>query len=375
MDMLRSRFGFRVGIALFSLTCLATTAWGQVPLINQPLVPTSAAPGGPGFTLTVNGTGFTPESVVEWNGAALFTLVTSDAQLSANVPASLIATSGTASVTIVAPGLPTSNVIPFPVATSEPAVTFGHNDLTSYPYVSGLIAADFNGDGITDLALGVNGIDVLLGNGDGTFGPPINTPVGESFGLTLGDFNGDGKLDLIVHNEDYGALQILIGNGDGTFTPGAFYSPPGDSYALDIFVGDFNGDGKLDFGFSYDYEGGGGLAIYLGNGNGTFQSPIHTGCGEQSQGVNGVAVGDFNMNGKLDLAVAGLLTTGPGVCILLGNGDGTFQSPVTYSANVGDGYVATADFNGDGSLDLVLSAYHQAACEQFHTPHMAITAW
>ncbi len=329
-----------------------------VPLINQPLVPSSVAPGGAGFPLTVNGTGFTPQSVVEWNGTALFTLVDSDEQLTATVPPSFIASPGTAAITVVSPGATPSNAIPFPVATSESAVKFGHNDLTPSATIAGLIAGDFNGDGITDLAVGTGtGIDILLGNGDGTFRPPINTPTSYVSTFATGDFNGDGKLDLIAQGPptvSNSQVQIFLGNGDGTFTPGAVFSPP--KYVDDIFVGDFNGDGKLDFGLDASYYDV-SLLIYLGNGDGSFQSPNVTFPSYDEVTVGGVAVGDFDKNGKLDLAIAAGLNNGDyAVEILLGNGDGTFQSPATYTANVGGANsVTAADFNGDGNLDLVFS--------------------
>jgi hypothetical protein len=347
MDTLRSRFGFLVGLTLFSLTVLATAAWGQVPLINQPLVPASAAPGGAGFTLTVNGTGFTPQSVVEWNGVPLLTLDVSSAQLTASVPASDIATAGTAVVTVVNAGAPSSNPVAFPISSAQTQVGFNLTDLTGYEAPTSVQTGDFNGDGIPDLAVAANsGIDILLGNGDGTFRTPIFTTTSSSGSLAVGDFNGDGKLDVILSN--YNTAQVFLGNGDGTFTPGASYG--GGSSA---FTGDFNGDGKLDFGVT-NCNYGCDLMLYLGNGNGTFGSAPVIPLDGDTAGV--VTAADFNGDGKLDLAIP--LNTSDGlneVDVLLGNGDGTFQPQVGYPVDGLPQSAVTADFNGDGKLDVVVS--------------------
>ncbi len=142
-----------------------------VPLISQPLVPASAAPGGKGFNLTVNGTGFTSASVVEWNGVTLTTTVVSNQKLTAKVPASRIAKVGTASVTVVNPGVAASNVVFFPVANAEPIASFAQ---TLIPDFSSPVAGDFNNDGKLDLAVdNGSGVAILLGKGDGTFSNPI----------------------------------------------------------------------------------------------------------------------------------------------------------------------------------------------------------
>ncbi|MFZ0393775.1 MAG: FG-GAP-like repeat-containing protein [Terracidiphilus sp.] len=114
-----------------------------------------------------------------------------------------------------------------------------------------IVAADFNGDGILDLAIANyddDTITILLGNGDGTFAPAPGSPVvvgRNPFGLAAADLNSDGKLDLVVANQTDSNLSILLGNGDGTFTPA-----PGSPLALgaipfSIAVGDFNSSGRL----------------------------------------------------------------------------------------------------------------------------------
>src|ERR1700674_231273 len=193
-----------------------------VPLINQPLVPTAASPGGPGFTLTLNGTGFVSGSVVNWNGSARTTTFVSTSQLTATLFASDIATAGTASVTVrnPSPGGGTSNVMFFDVSSPASTVTFSSFVQNLGFAASGnIITADFNGDGKLDLA-GLTGSSVwiALGNGDGTFQTPGTFTTGQSgTSLLAADFNNDGKPDLAVSNTTNDTISILLGNGDGTF--------------------------------------------------------------------------------------------------------------------------------------------------------------
>jgi FG-GAP-like repeat len=206
--------------------------------------------------------------------------------------------------------------------------------------------ADFNGDGKPDvLEPGANGtLLVLLGNGDGSFQSAISSPVGAPLlQVAAADLNGDGKADVVgLYN---GTLYVCISNGDGTFKAGVPYSLGvavlGGSPTLTI--GDFNGDGKPDIAV---YTGD-QVVVFLGNGDGTFQSP-KTSVGPSNFLFNTVA-GDFNGDGKLDLAIGS-----DTLYILLGNGDGTFQAAQAAIPNIVSTFVA-ADLNGDGKLDLVFA--------------------
>jgi hypothetical protein len=398
-----------------------------VPYVNQPLVPASTAPGGPAFTLTVNGTGFVFGARVNWNGAPLATTFVRESQLTAKVPAANIACRGTASVTVVnpnaAPLVGTSNVVFFPINTPEAAVVTSAHHVAVGVYPEGGAVGDFNGDGKLDLAIanssggGPGNLSILLGNGDGTFTAapspstgawPVSVVVGDFNGdgipdlavangwpttgntvtillgdgkggfteasspaagegpvsLAVGDFNGDGKLDLAVADwgSDFygstsnGTVTILLGNGDGTFTA-APSSPTVGLVPVSVVTGDFNGDGKLDLAV-YNWIGG-TVTILLGNGDGTFtaapKSPV---IGAQPGLVvgdfNEMAVGDFNGDGKLDLAVVNSATCS--ITILLGNGDGTFTPTASPPATgLGPGGVAVGDFNDDGKLDLAVA--------------------
>jgi hypothetical protein len=217
---------------------------------------------------------------------------------------------------------------------------------------------DFNGDGKLDLVVvntGGTTVSVLLGNGDGTFQIPLDFSVGgASFSAAVGDFNGDSKLDLAVVNFG-GNVNVLLGNGDGTFQPAVTYSP-GNVVAVSIAAADFNGDGKLDLAVASISSGDTGpssVSVLQGNGDGTFQLAVAYSVGLNTDSAT-ISVGDFNGDGKLDLVVANAGTqSSDNVSLLLGNGDGTFQAAVNYGA--GSNFSATsADFNGDGRLDLAV---------------------
>jgi hypothetical protein len=233
-----------------------------------------------------------------------------------------------------------------------------------------ITAGDFNADGIIDLAVGVfdsNNVSILLGNGnggrgDGTFSAKVDYLTGDTpSGVTSGDFNADGILDLAVTNWSSNNVSILLGygssgQGDGTFSAKVDY-PTGNG-PRGVAGGDFNADGILDLAVT---NGGlGNVSILLGYGssgqaNGTFTAKVDYPTGN---GPRGVASGDFNADGILDLAAVNY--TSDHVSIFLGygsggRGDGTFAAKVNYTAGDAPWSVATGDFDADGILDLAVA--------------------
>ena len=209
-------------------------------------------------------------------------------------------------------------------------------------------------------------VGVLLGNGDGTFQPAVSYDSGGigPMSIAAADVNGDGKTDLVVANcgcsggffDNSGPVDVLMGNGDGTFKPAVAYSS--GPYPWSVVIADVNGDGHPDLLVANSCWCGqdATVAVILGNGDGTFQRAVTYDSGELTFGI---AVADLNGDGKPDLIVENDCATSD--CntdsttgVLLGNGDGTFQPVVTFD-NGGRGVssAAVADVNGDGRLDLL----------------------
>jgi len=238
-------------------------------------------------------------------------------------------------------------------ATGTTPTFFARRDYAGMLDANWVGVADVNGDGAPDVVVNQStNVDVLFGNGDGTFrtGPTSATGMpGGTFAIV--DLNGDGKMDLVragglnTSNSSPWGIGVCFGNGDGTFQPAVTYQAGRDSATSFIVLGDFNGDGVLDA----VTVGTKGVWLFPGTGNGTFGAAVFTPVSHI--GGTDVAAADFNKDGKLDLVV----TTKTAVAVLFGNGDGTFQAPVTLATPAEPGWIALSDINSDGYMDIAVT--------------------
>lgn len=222
-----------------------------------------------------------------------------------------------------------------------------------------VVIRDFNGDGHPDLAtlnLSTGDISILLGTGKGKFGPATSfgTIFTSAFSFSSADLNGDGKLDLVApafNGFSEGVVSILLGDGNGSFSAVREFAIAGYSPSA-VAIADFNGDGKLDLAVpAYNILNEGVVAILLGEGSESFSAATHFLVGTDPKSV---AIGDFNHDGKLDLAVAN--AGSDNVSILLGRGDGSFNDATNFPVgSPGPASIAAGDFSGSGGLDLAVA--------------------
>lgn len=246
-------------------------------------------------------------------------------------------------------------------------------------FPASVAVGDLNRDNVPDLAaanlsmieIGVSEVSILLGLGEGDFEPQSRIPV-EAFpwSISIGDLDGDGALDLAIAGDGLEGgytlspgVSVLLGRGDGAFGPEARFKTGGVNVSS-VAIGDFNADGVPDLAtvIRGSTQSGSGVVIFLGLGNGTFGQPDLFAAGNEPYSV---AVGDFDEDGIQDLVVAnetfrctldGCEPAVPGdVSVLLGRGDGAFEAQSRFGAGRRPSAVAVGDFNGDGNEDLAVA--------------------
>jgi Calx-beta domain/FG-GAP-like repeat len=211
-----------------------------------------------------------------------------------------------------------------------------------------LALADFDHDGNLDLSVGASIVSVLMGKGGGVFnGIPITrVDFNPAQGIASGDFNGDSKTDMAV--SDAGGVISLLGDGGGGFTRAGHFG--GSAPSSFIAAADLNGDTKLDL---ITASGGAGstVGVMLGLGNGTFGSQRNFPIGSSGGSPMSIATGDFNGDGKIDVATSNYGAAN--VTVLLGDGNGGLLAPTANLIFGQTPFVAAGDFNNDGNIDLI----------------------
>jgi hypothetical protein len=236
--------------------------------------------------------------------------------------------------------------------------------------INGIATADINGDGYPDVVMANGGtgvgISVQLGSSHGALGPATSIAVGACgnanrnavTSVALGDVSGDKKIDVVTTSTNSGGgcvnneVGVLLGSGNGKFKAPVFYSTGTTQQSYSATLANLRGKGLLDIIVS---NADGSISVLLNKGKGTYGT-ANVIAGASGTGAGSIAVGDFNNDGKLDLAITNY--SGTAINILLGNGDGTFQAPVINPSPLNPIGIVAGDFNHDGNLDIAVSSWN-----------------
>ena len=225
------------------------------------------------------------------------------------------------------------------------------------PGAHGLLAADLNGDGAVDLAVAHGQGVALLMSQSGSFATPVNIAVAGAWGLASGDLNGDGKPDLVATAQDQST--VLLNQGAGSFAHTTTLATPGAPGMPQI--ADVDRDGRVDILLPWPDANAVGLAFNACTGAKTCGAVSFAGgvaYGYQSQGATNVSTADFNGDGRVDVAAL----VGNNVLMLLNQGNGVLAPGVAYAMSGTPRGMAVADLNRDGLPDVAAISQASGLC-------------
>ena len=318
---------------------------------------------------TVVGTNFTASSTVLFDGAAVQTFY-ENSTLQFTMPDTVWSVAQSHTVQVTDPTNGKSNVATFEVYTPQPGPSLFAGQLTQYmseTQLANSLVPNLKGDGRAGLIMATtasssspSAIVVRYGQTDGTFSDPtplVSFPLQLSPNLVIaGDFNGDGYIDVVLIGGEptsQNSYEVLLNDGTGNFSSGGTGSVPSSSAAaLPAVVGDFNGDGKLDFAYGGSVNGQ-PFSLFLGNGDGTFSAPIPIGASSSTASPTLAAAADLNQDGFTDIVYLDTYYNAPNqIRMLLSAGDGSYtDTPVAGLPSPTLGF-AVGDFNNDHIPDI-----------------------